>query len=590
MTLLRVSDFCRPPTNTPQRFEIYPLIATQGSCDAIDPCSTAQVSLDVLVSLSLQDGDLATMGCGSCRVVVRMQMIRQEQQEYSSKKGSLVLISPLTATNLGIIACQTYPTGTGTSSHELLRVPALCWMEACFEKPQAATKVTLRPLAYPSNTAWPYFFQQQDDKTCPLPPSNLLLQQSSILSVYDASHDQVYSYQVLYLEPSTVSGSVFVTASSTQFDLEDDSSPLARHGHGIPVRRLPPLLSLHQFYQSCRPPSNNNNQDDTNMICNQPTGPPPHPNVQQLMHALSMPTNARPAEKILHIIGSDSEHHLRTAVETAAYQIGMQCLSIRGLAAFAAHCGTAVTSGSLLDQLAGLEAALDMMTKKTRLLQPCVLHLYDLDEELSQTDDELRHDQENRFWGRLIEALPTCTTRYRRRGFGLDSGLVIQDDIPDDNRYTPPLIVILSTRSPLGQGPWMERLVFDSIRLDVPDRDYTRYLWGNDDLLENDAAMDLLKGRSARDVLWLREKVQNQHLIENEISRSIVTLRQVCQELDTIRRKSSTLVRISNVRWEDVGGLVHVRQEIMDAIELPLKHPHLFPKGGGRSGILLYGA
>jgi len=33
-------------------------------------------------------------------------------------------------------------------------------------------------------------------------------------------------------------------------------------------------------------------------------------------------------------------------------------------------------------------------------------------------------------------------------------------------------------------------LVFDSIRLDVPDRDYTRYLWSNDDVLENDAAMD----------------------------------------------------------------------------------------------------
>jgi SpoVK/Ycf46/Vps4 family AAA+-type ATPase len=288
-----------------------------------------------------------------------------------------------------------------------------------------------------------------------------------------------------------------------------------------------------------------------------------------------MPTNARPAEKIIHVIGSDSEHHLRVAVETAAYQAGMQCLSVRGLAAFAAHCGTAVRSGSLQDQLAGLEAALDMMTQKR--LEPCVLHLYDLDEELSQADDELRHDQENRFWARLIEALQTSS----RRGF--DTGR-------NDSRYTPPLIVILSTRSPLEQGPWMERLVFDSIRLDTPDRDYSRYLWSNDDVLENDAAIDLIKGRSARDILWLREKVQNQHTIENEVSpSSIVTLRQLCEELDTIRRKSSTLVRISNVRWEDVGGLVTVRQEIMDAIELPLKHPHLFPKGGGRSGILLYG-
>jgi hypothetical protein len=548
MTLLRVSDFCRP--HTPERLEIYPSIATQGSRNTVDPCSTAQVSLDVLISLSLQNGDLATMGCGSCRVVVRMQMIREEEEDPS--KESVVLISPLTAANLGIAWRNSPISGR------------LCWMEACLEKPQVATKATLRPLGRSSNTAWPYFFQKQDDKTWPLPPSKLLLQQSSLLSVYDASDDEAYSYQVFNLEPSNAT--VCVTASSTQFDL--DSSPLPRHG----IRRLAPLLSLNQFYHSCRPPTTN--EEETN-ICSQPTGPPPHPNLQQLMHALAMPTNARPTEKIIHVIGSDSEHQLRVAVETAANQVGMQCLSVRGLAAFAAHCGTAVRSGSLQDQLAGLEAALDMMTQKR--LEPCVLHLYDVDDELSQTDDELRHDQENRFWARLIEAVQTST----RRG-GVDSE-------QDDTRYSPPLIVILSTRSPLEQGPWMEQLVFDSIRLDTPDRDYTRYLWSNDEVLENDAAMHLLEGRNARDILWLREKVQNQHTIENEVSPSIVTLRQLCEELDTIRRKSSTLARISNVRWEDVGGLVHVRQEIMDAIELPLKHPHLFPKGGGRSGILLYG-
>jgi peroxin-6 len=50
-------------------------------------------------------------------------------------------------------------------------------------------------------------------------------------------------------------------------------------------------------------------------------------------------------------------------------------------------------------------------------------------------------------------------------------------------------------------------------------------------------------------------------------------------------RKSSL---IPNVRWEDVGGLTHVRGEIIDAIELPLAYPKLFKKSK-RSGILLYG-
>lgn len=44
------------------------------------------------------------------------------------------------------------------------------------------------------------------------------------------------------------------------------------------------------------------------------------------------------------------------------------------------------------------------------------------------------------------------------------------------------------------------------------------------------------------------------------------------------------------VKWDDVGGLGTVKQEILDVIELPLKHPEVFGKGvKRRAGILLYG-
>ncbi|KDO18791.1 hypothetical protein SPRG_14927 [Saprolegnia parasitica CBS 223.65] len=47
---------------------------------------------------------------------------------------------------------------------------------------------------------------------------------------------------------------------------------------------------------------------------------------------------------------------------------------------------------------------------------------------------------------------------------------------------------------------------------------------------------------------------------------------------------------IPNVKWEDVGGLDHVKDEILDMVQLPLKHPELFASGvRQRSGILLYG-
>ncbi|CAR24604.1 AAA family ATPase peroxin 6 [Lachancea thermotolerans CBS 6340] len=48
--------------------------------------------------------------------------------------------------------------------------------------------------------------------------------------------------------------------------------------------------------------------------------------------------------------------------------------------------------------------------------------------------------------------------------------------------------------------------------------------------------------------------------------------------------------KIPNVDWNDIGGMDIVKGEIMDTIDLPLKHPELFSSGmKKRSGILFYG-
>jgi hypothetical protein len=36
---------------------------------------------------------------------------------------------------------------------------------------------------------------------------------------------------------------------------------------------------------------------------------------------------------------------------------------------------------------------------------------------------------------------------------------------------------------------------------------------------------------------------------------------------------------IPNVAWDDVGGLSHVKSDIMDTLQLPLDHPELFANG-----------
>lgn len=48
--------------------------------------------------------------------------------------------------------------------------------------------------------------------------------------------------------------------------------------------------------------------------------------------------------------------------------------------------------------------------------------------------------------------------------------------------------------------------------------------------------------------------------------------------------------KIPSVSWADVGGLSHVKDAVMETIQLPLARPELFAKGmKKRSGILLYG-
>jgi SpoVK/Ycf46/Vps4 family AAA+-type ATPase len=47
---------------------------------------------------------------------------------------------------------------------------------------------------------------------------------------------------------------------------------------------------------------------------------------------------------------------------------------------------------------------------------------------------------------------------------------------------------------------------------------------------------------------------------------------------------------IPNVKWSDVGGLGQAKEEVMDMITLPLKHPEFFVSGmRQRSGVLFYG-
>ncbi len=50
-------------------------------------------------------------------------------------------------------------------------------------------------------------------------------------------------------------------------------------------------------------------------------------------------------------------------------------------------------------------------------------------------------------------------------------------------------------------------------------------------------------------------------------------------------------IEVPDVKWTDIGGLESVKQELIEAIEWPIKYPHLFKKAGIRpmNGVLIYG-
>jgi transitional endoplasmic reticulum ATPase len=51
------------------------------------------------------------------------------------------------------------------------------------------------------------------------------------------------------------------------------------------------------------------------------------------------------------------------------------------------------------------------------------------------------------------------------------------------------------------------------------------------------------------------------------------------------------MIEVPNTRWTDVGGLDAIRQQLIEAVEWPLKHPDIFVRMGVKppKGILLYG-
>jgi len=107
--------------------------------------------------------------------------------------------------------------------------------------------------------------------------------------------------------------------------------------------------------------------------------------------------------------------------------------------------------------------------------------------------------------------------------------------------------------------------------------------------LTKEAAMEVLR-RILPDL-----KLEEDEPIPKDILEKLrITMKDFREALKVVRPSAmrEVMVEIPNVTWEDIGGLENVKQELIEAIEWPLKRPQSFRRLGVSppKGVLIYGA
>jgi transitional endoplasmic reticulum ATPase len=152
------------------------------------------------------------------------------------------------------------------------------------------------------------------------------------------------------------------------------------------------------------------------------------------------------------------------------------------------------------------------------------------------------------------------------------------------------------------------------IRIGVPDRNgrreilliHTRRMPLAEDV-DLDELADITHGFVGADIAALvREAAMNalrRYLPEIDLEKEVipaevlekikVSREDFANALKTIQPSAlrEVVLEVPNVKWIDIGGLEAVKQELMEAVEWPLKYPEVFKRLGIRPprGILLYG-
>ncbi|XP_024145407.1 peroxisome assembly factor 2 isoform X2 [Oryzias melastigma] len=232
------------------------------------------------------------------------------------------------------------------------------------------------------------------------------------------------------------------------------------------------------------------------------------------------------------------------------------------------------------DTPAASEAKLASAFQRAEALQPCVLLLRNLQllvrprgaEEDGRVQAALCH---------LLNSAPTrvavvaTVCRARDLSAGVMAAFVHRvelESLTEEQRHA--ILISLSRHLHLGRDVSLERLSKLTAGFVLGDLN----------------ALIVEAGRAA-----CRRMMQNCGSREQEdLCSSGVTVQNLdftsaLEVLQDAQSKAVGAPKIPNVRWEDIGGLQHVKREILDTVQLPLQHPELLSLGLNRTGVLLYG-
>ncbi|KAJ8891909.1 hypothetical protein PR048_004465 [Dryococelus australis] len=102
----------------------------------------------------------------------------------------------------------------------------------------------------------------------------------------------------------------------------------------------------------------------------------------------------------------------------------------------------------------------------------------------------------------------------------------------------------------------------------------------------------LLADLAALVVRTIRHRVLRMNRSESSVDTVLLHSEDFQSALDSMLAAYSDAIgapRIPTVKWEDIGGVATLKEEILQTITMPLRHPEIAASGLKRSGILLFG-